>query len=123
MRVLHGRADEPHAHQGAGALRQRAIRGEELAAEAGRQRDVEGVARGEVRAERMCRCEEPRERYALRPELREEGEDPVQRAGREPSLAVEAAQRAVDLSVEVGRYRDRRLADRIRCRGAGLPSG
>ena len=71
----------------------------------------------------MCRCEEPRERYALGPELREEGDDPVQRAGRELSLTVEAPQRAVDLAVEVRRYSDRRLADRVRDRGAGIPSG
>lgn len=71
----------------------------------------------------MCRCEEPRERYALGPELREEGDDPVQRAGLELSLTVEAPQRAVDLAVEVRRYCDRRLADRIRDSGTGAPSG
>ena len=71
----------------------------------------------------MRRCEEHRERDALGPELREEGDDPVQRAGREPSLAVEAPQRAVDLAVEVRRDSDGRLADGVRDRGAGVPSG
>ena len=110
-------------NQRAGALRQRAIRGEELAADASRQRDVEGVARGEAGAERMCRCEEPGERDALRPESREKRDDPVQGAGCEPSLAVEAPQRAVDLAVEVRRDSDGRLADCVRDRGAGVPSG
>jgi len=71
----------------------------------------------------MCRCEEPRERHPLSPELREEGDDPVQRAGRELALTVKAPQRAVDLAVEVRRYGDRRLADRVRDRGAGVPPG
>lgn len=71
----------------------------------------------------MCRCEEHRERYAFGPELREEGDDPVQRPGRELSLTVEAPQRAVDLAVEVRRDSDRCLADRVRDRGAGIASG
>ena len=71
----------------------------------------------------MCRREKPCERYALGPELREERDDPVQRTRSELALTVEASQRAVDLAVEVRGYRDRCLADGVRDRGAGIPSG
>ena len=110
-------------HDGRRAPRQRPIRGQELTADAGRERDVERVARRELCAETVCVREEPQERCALRAELCEEGNDPVQRAGRELSLSVEPPQGAVDLAVEVRWYRDRHVADRVRDRGAGIASG
>ena len=71
----------------------------------------------------MCLREEPRERYALGAEPRQERDDPVQRPGREFPLTLELPQRAVDLPVEVRRNCDRRLADGVRDREVGVVPG